>query len=115
MPSGRRAKLISILLVPILGAFSLQGSLEVVHPASEVRQPGHDHTESSAGLCDAALFQAGAHPSHYCLHLNAFAPIDSSHVAFSATIVRISPALAYDAPLVNHVSNTLNRGPPARS
>ena len=112
MLNGSRSRLISGLLVPVLGTFAIQGSLEIVHPVAEQSQPGHSHEPDAPTLCDAALLDAAAHPSHYCLHLNAFSPIAQSAMTFDTSVARASEDAAYETPPVRRTCDVLGRAPP---
>lgn len=108
-----RSGLLSLLLIPVVVAFSVQGALEVLHPFEEGPSAGHEHTVDGPTLGDIAQCGVGlAHSSHYCPHSNALARLDSPAAAFGFHVEgnRLLPEpVSQD---VRPVPTVPGRGPP---
>jgi len=115
MSVWHRHGLLSLLLVPILIGFSVQGSLEIIHPIEEGLQPSHHHLTDGPTIDDLARCAGGVHPSHYCAHSNALGHLARLPVAFRSLIHRTSALAAPKSPGVRRALNVFGRGPPVRT
>lgn len=116
MSVWRPSRLLSVFLVPALLAFSIQASLEVVHPIEEEQlRPTHDHVTDGSVFDDGALCGGAVHPTHYCAHSNAFAHLEESPIAFGSRIARNPEILIPGSPDVRRLGHVFGRAPPAFS
>ena len=107
------ARRVALLLVPLLVAFAIQGSLEVLHPIEEARTEGHEHQSDGPTLGNAAECGVGAvHPPHNCPHSNALARLDKAPFHDDSAAARSRVIRPTADPAVPASIAVLGRGPP---
>ena len=105
-------KIVSLLLVPVLLGFSIQGTLEVAHPIEEDPARGHTHSTDGTTLSDSAECGLGSHPSHYCPHSNALARVAEPALTFQVDLRRNEAHLTVQFPAARLLRDVVGRSPP---
>jgi hypothetical protein len=115
MIASAHPRLIALLLLPALISFSVQGSLEVLHPIEESRSDiaAHAHGSADPGVREGTpVGMARVHPPHYCPHSNSLAHIGAASVTFVSRIQRTHAEPVRLTSPFRPVTTIAARGPP---